>query len=108
MAYFDRQTFAFRQRPAEAGTIVRPIGRTDKPVILDVQIDRVRRDRDFGRVEARIGFVVKEPHQPVRLIRVSTNVPARGGRPLRHRLVADAEVLMQAGRCPPETGRRAA
>ena len=108
MPHFDSQIFAAGQRPVQAGRTIPSSERLDLPVILDAQIDRVHRDRDFGRVEARIGFVVKEPHQPVRLICVSTNVPARGDAPLRDRLVADAAILMQARRFPPETRQRAA
>lgn len=108
MAHLDRQSFAARQRPAQSATTIHSTERLDRPVVLDAQIDRVHRDRDFGRVEARIGFVVKEPHQPVRLIRVSSNVPARGITPLRERLVADAAILMQARRLPVGAHPRAA
>ena len=104
MAYFDRRILASRQRPAKGGGTARPTGL----IILDTRIDRVHRDRDFGRVEARIGFLIKEPHRPIRLIHVLTNVPARGGKPLRERLVADAALLMQARRPAPGLGLHAA
>lgn len=95
MAYLDRHIVASRRRAAGF-------------LVFDAQIDRVHRDRDFGRVEARVGFVVKEPHQPVRMIHVLTNVPAQGDAPLRNRLITDAAALMQARRSMPEGTRDAA
>lgn len=105
MAHFDRQISAARQQLGQTEASNCP---TERLVILEAQIDRVHRDRDFGRVEARIGFVVKEPHQPVRLIRLTTNVPARDDAPLRDRIVADAAILMKARLSSPEAHQRAA
>lgn len=104
-AHLDRQIFCGPAAVGQDETINRPTGRL---VILNAQIDRVHRDRDFGRVEARISFVVKEPHQPVRLIRLSTNVPARDDAPLRDRLVADAAILLKVRLSSLEAHQRAA
>jgi hypothetical protein len=60
-------------------------------IVLQSTIDRVHRDRDFGRVEATVTLVAKtQTGQPPRLVRIRTSVPARGVVPLRERLIQDA------------------
>lgn len=63
-------------------------------IVLDSKISRVHRDRDFGRVEADITFLIKRPGQPVRPATIRTNVPVRGHDPLRLRLTRDAARLI--------------
>ncbi len=63
-------------------------------MILDSTISRVYRDRDFGRVEANVTFLIKRPGQPVRPVTIRTNVLVRGNDPLRQRLTEDARRLV--------------
>ncbi|WP_139250790.1 hypothetical protein [Palleronia salina] len=69
-------------------------------VILDADLSRVRRDRDFGRIEALVSLWVKESGRPVRPIRLTTNVPIRGNGPIRARLIQDAAALASSGLAP--------
>lgn len=105
MAYFDREILAPSERPRRTRA---PVAGSAGPIILDFQVDRVHRDRDFGRVEARIGLLLKEPHRPIRLIHVLTNVPTRGAASLRDRLLADAAALVRARGSAPDAGPHAA
>lgn len=62
--------------------------------IFESSISNVKRNRDFGMVEARVTLIAKtRPGQPVHPITLRTHVPERGDGPLRDRLVADAALL---------------
>lgn len=63
-------------------------------IILDSTISQVSRNRDFGRIEARVTFLAKtRAGQPPHPLSVMTNVAVRGAAPLRERLTADAALL---------------
>ncbi|SES30027.1 hypothetical protein SAMN04490244_109188 [Tranquillimonas rosea] len=58
--------------------------------VLGAHVERARRDRDFGRVEAMVRLTVKPaPGRPVQSMRIYANTAASGG-DLRRRLVEDA------------------
>ncbi|WOI55486.1 hypothetical protein [Palleronia sp. LCG004] len=63
-------------------------------ILLDGKITNVHHDRDFGRIEASVTFLMKCPGQPVRPVTIRTNVPVHGNRPLRRRLIEDADHLV--------------
>ena len=64
-------------------------------IVLDAEFNNVRRDRDFGRVEAKVTLYIKRAGQAVRPVTVRTNVMARGAESLRVRLLQDAAGLAE-------------
>lgn len=64
-------------------------------IVLDAAFENVRRDRDFGRVEAAVTLFIKRAGQAVRPVRVRTNVADRGTDPLRVRLLENAASLAE-------------
>ena len=62
-------------------------------LVVDAEMKNVRRNRDFGRVEALVTLFVKQRGQPIRPLRIRTNVADHGSEPLRARLLADAARL---------------
>ena len=63
-------------------------------LVLEAQISDVHRDRNFGRIEARVNLLVKDlAGQPPRWLSMRTSVPRHGAKPLRFRLVEDAARL---------------
>ncbi len=63
-------------------------------IIIRCSVNKVRHDRDFGRIEAWVTLMTRSgPTRPAHVERVLANVPARDrsdGRPLRTRLIEDA------------------
>lgn len=65
--------------------------------VLSAQVEHARYARDFGQVEAVIAFLVKEAGRPVPFTRrLRTSVDARGKHPLRQRLIASAQAMLDA------------
>jgi hypothetical protein len=65
--------------------------------ILSARVEHARYARDFGQVEAVVAFLVKEAGRPVPFTRrLRTSVDARGDQPLRQRLIASAQVMLDA------------
>lgn len=62
-------------------------------IVLDAAFENVRRDRDFGRVEANVTLFIKRAGEAVRPVRVRTNVMDRGEQSLRVRLLENAASL---------------
>ncbi len=62
-------------------------------IILEATVRRARRNREFGRVEALIDLIVKQPGHPARRVTIRTSQPAKGTLPLRQRLCHDAALL---------------
>lgn len=62
-------------------------------IVLDAAFENVRRDRDFGRVEASVTLFIKRAGEAVRPVRVRTNVMDRGEQSLRVRLLENAASL---------------
>ncbi|SFG88072.1 hypothetical protein SAMN04488020_104278 [Palleronia marisminoris] len=62
-------------------------------IVLDAAFDHVRRDRDFGRVEAYVTLLIKRAGEAARPVRVRTNVTDRGTQTLRVRLLENAASL---------------
>ena len=78
-------------------------------IILQADISKVRRNRDFGRIEAVVSLVAKvQAGQPPTMIRLRTSVPTRGDLPLRQRLKADAARLARFMRPHPVKRRKTA
>ncbi|WP_102108561.1 hypothetical protein [Oceaniglobus roseus] len=76
-------------------------------LVLETKISRVRRDRDFGQIEARVTLFAKiQAGRPAHPISVLTHVPARGDRPLRERLIEDAIFLARHLKSRPTVGQR--
>ncbi|WP_375260595.1 hypothetical protein [Palleronia sp.] len=64
-------------------------------IVLDAAFENVRRDRDFGRVEAHVTLFIKRAGQAVRPVRVRTNVMDRGEQSVRVRLLENAASLAE-------------
>ena len=64
-------------------------------IVLDAAFDTVRRDRDFGRVEANVTLFIKRAGEAIRPVRVRTNVMDRGEQTLRVRLLENAASLAE-------------
>lgn len=64
-------------------------------IVLDAAFDNVRRDRDFGRVEANVTLYIKRAGEAARPVRVRTNVMDRGEQTLRVRLLENAAGLAE-------------
>lgn len=52
-------------------------------IILEATVRRARRNREFGRVEALIDLIVKQPGHPARRVTIRTSQPAKGTLPLQ-------------------------
>ncbi|PTR18783.1 hypothetical protein LV780_13955 [Cereibacter azotoformans] len=75
--------------------------------ILSATVERAHYARDFGQVEATVALLVKDSARPVPYVRrIFTTEPARGGAPLRERLIDSAKTLFLA-RYEPQVERAA-
>lgn len=62
-------------------------------IVLEATVRHARRNRDFGRVEALVDLIVKQPGHPARRLTIRTSQPAKSVLPLRQRLCRDAALL---------------
>ncbi len=71
--------------------------------IIETRVADMHYDADFGRVEAAVTLIVKpQPGQPTRRLRLRTNVPLKGARPVEERLAEDAVRLARAMEARPQ------
>lgn len=62
-------------------------------IVLEANIKHARRNRDFGRVEALVELIIKQPGHPARRRTILTSQSVTGLLPLRQRLTGDAALL---------------
>jgi hypothetical protein len=90
-------------RPAGAATKAAPPHRSTDMRIIETRVADMHYDPDFGRVEAAVTLIVKpQAGQPARRLRLRTNVPLKGARPLEERLAEDAVRLARAMEARPQ------
>jgi len=66
-------------------------------LVLEAEVSQQSYEVDYDRVEASVSLIVKtRMGQPAHRMRVRTNQPLRGDRPLEERLIEDAIVLARA------------